>query len=495
MKKIIAAILVLFLFLPTATLAAADARDIGQEDILAAELKELGLFLGVGEQPDGSTDFDLARAPSRLESLVMLVRALGKGATAEAQKKTHPFTDVPAWADGYVSYAYEAGLTKGVSDTRFGAQETASAQMYLTFMLRALGYEEGEYKDFTWDQPWPLAAWCGILPPVVDVEQFLRADVVNVTCAALYAPIKNAGLTLQERLIQNGAFTKETFDNVFPTDPFAEYRRMEKMISSYLATRLDLDLKPNKFAFEFHIITHTEKAADGLKVWLFVFRADAELLREGKIGSHGTSSSPWMLTLEEETLKVLSGISVNDVEGAAQEELVSHESFARYQGFPYDGSVELCEMVTQMKLDAGVIAFVPPTYEEVMAEIKRGFDSREVSQIIEAEPCTIVLSTHGGTPHGSYANLCLVYKPNAAMGEGLIIRLPMPSESYFSNTSEPKELWLSEDGKTLHYTYHYDDRLVISPGEEYEWVAHEAGTYRYSVDLATGKVVLDILAP
>ena len=33
----------------------------------------------------------------------MLIRALGEEPQAKAAGKTHPFTDVPAWADGYVS--------------------------------------------------------------------------------------------------------------------------------------------------------------------------------------------------------------------------------------------------------------------------------------------------------------------------------------------------------------------------------------------------------
>ena len=84
---------------------AAGVRDLRLQTALAAQLKELDLFLGVGVLEDGSTDFDLDRAPSRVEAVTMLVRSLGKGVQAELQPKTHPFTDVPAWADGYVSYA------------------------------------------------------------------------------------------------------------------------------------------------------------------------------------------------------------------------------------------------------------------------------------------------------------------------------------------------------------------------------------------------------
>ena len=143
----------------------------------------------------------------------MLVRALGKGAEAVGMAKSHPFTDVPVWADGYVSYAYSQGLTKGISDTAFGAGETATGAMYVTFMLRALGYTDGT--DFTWDNPWPLAEDCGIVPETVDREDFLRADAVDVTVAALSAKLKGTDTTLVQKLIEEGAVSQAAYAQAF----------------------------------------------------------------------------------------------------------------------------------------------------------------------------------------------------------------------------------------------------------------------------------------
>lgn len=104
MKKkavsVLLAVVLCFTLLPTA--AGAAARDTSAEDALAADLKQLGLFQGVSD-----TDFDLGRTPNRTEALVMLIRFLGKEAEALEGRWTHPFTDVPAWADSYVGYAYE----------------------------------------------------------------------------------------------------------------------------------------------------------------------------------------------------------------------------------------------------------------------------------------------------------------------------------------------------------------------------------------------------
>jgi hypothetical protein len=183
-------------------------RDFIKETEAAQQLKALGLFQGVGTNPDGSTNFDLARAPSRIEALVMLIRLLGKEEEALSGRWTHPFTDVPNWADKYVGYAYTNKFTNGVSATRFGT-DTASCQMYLTFVLRSLGYSDSGGTDFTWDKPEALARSVGILPESVHLNSFLRADMVLISEAALSAKLKGSNDTLLdnltiERLIPEG---------------------------------------------------------------------------------------------------------------------------------------------------------------------------------------------------------------------------------------------------------------------------------------------------
>lgn len=176
---------------------------------LAAELKKLGLFQGNGELPDGSTDFDLNRAPTRIEAVIMLIRVLGQEQTARSGSWDHSFRDVPAWADAYIGYAYEKRLSSGISDTEFGTTD-ASAAMYLTFVLRALGYSDTE-GDFLWSEPYALATQTGILPVTVDLVDFQRSDLVVVSAAALSAKLKGSEQTLAEKLIAEGVFTEEQY--------------------------------------------------------------------------------------------------------------------------------------------------------------------------------------------------------------------------------------------------------------------------------------------
>jgi hypothetical protein len=197
---------------------AAEPRDTSFYEGLASDLKALRLFRGVSD-----TDFDLNRAPTRVEALVMLVRILGKEDEALNGEWSHPFTDVPEWAGSYVGYAYQTGLTNGSSATEFGTGP-ASAAMYLTFILRALGYSDAGGEDFTWDNPFILAYYVGILPGCVDVDAFLRADVVSVSYAALDGVyLKDGSTSLAGKLVASGVFTQGEYDAVFRPGIFTDY--------------------------------------------------------------------------------------------------------------------------------------------------------------------------------------------------------------------------------------------------------------------------------
>lgn len=111
----------------------------------AESLKALGLFNGT---PNG---LELTRNATRAEAATMLVRLLGKEAEAKKSSFTHPFTDVPVWADANVGYLYANGLTKGVGATQFGSTSLATPNQYATFILRSLGYDDAK-GDFKWNE-------------------------------------------------------------------------------------------------------------------------------------------------------------------------------------------------------------------------------------------------------------------------------------------------------------------------------------------------------
>lgn len=135
----------------------------------AQTLHELGLFKGTGTDAAGKPVFDLNRAPTRAEAVMMLVRQLGKEAEALAGSWEIPFTDVADWAKPYVGHAYANGLTTGVSETSFGGNQAVTAAQFLTFVLRALGYESG--KDFSWDSAWTLTDTLGMTSGSITPKQ------------------------------------------------------------------------------------------------------------------------------------------------------------------------------------------------------------------------------------------------------------------------------------------------------------------------------------
>lgn len=186
------------------TQAVTTAQDPGKA--AADVLHELGLFNGVGIGADGKPIYDLDRAPTRLEALIMLVRLLGKEQEALAGTWKHPFTDVPDWGNAIVGYAYEHKLTGGVAATLYGSEEPATVSMYLTFVLRAMGYQDPD--EFQWDSAWTLTDKLGITDGTAQEGTFLRGDVAAISLKALPA-LQKDGTTLASRLIESGVFTEE----------------------------------------------------------------------------------------------------------------------------------------------------------------------------------------------------------------------------------------------------------------------------------------------
>lgn len=182
---------------------------------MADALKTAGLFQG-SDVPYGS-GYDLESAPTRIQGLVMFLRLLGE----EQAALNYPgsgitFADVPDWAVPYVAYAYDKGYTKGQEiDNQwrvvFGSQAPLAARDYTTFLLRALGYADGT--DFQWLSAVSDAQALGVLTQgeakLLGEKDFLRAQVVYLSCTALSAPMAGGSETLLAGLTASGAVSGE----------------------------------------------------------------------------------------------------------------------------------------------------------------------------------------------------------------------------------------------------------------------------------------------
>ncbi len=206
MKKFISIILAIFILtLSISTIALADEISLSPAQKSAAALQSLNLFAGTDK------GFELEREPLRIECVVTIIRLLGEEKTALESTATHPFTDIPAWADRYAAYAYENGITKGVSSTEFGYDVKADSKQFSTLLLRTLGYSENA-GDFTFNEAVEAGKTYKIIDETVNSDKFLRGDMVIMSYLALSVPVKGTENTLSDTLITKGVFTKDAYD-------------------------------------------------------------------------------------------------------------------------------------------------------------------------------------------------------------------------------------------------------------------------------------------
>lgn len=162
---------------------------------LADALREMDLFRG------SNIGYELSRSATRTEAVVMLLRLLGEEDAALAYSGTHPFTDVDAWADRYIAYAYSKGYTRGVAETKFGSKSATTADHYMTFILRVLGYDDTK-GDFKWDEAMEFALSKEYLTQnelaQIASDGFHRDQMVYLSYYALFWDGKNGDSILNQ---------------------------------------------------------------------------------------------------------------------------------------------------------------------------------------------------------------------------------------------------------------------------------------------------------
>ena len=204
MKKFVSAFLALLLIccmIPPALSA-------DQSTKAADVLYELGLFKGTGTNPDGTPIYDLGKTPTRNQAIIMLVRLLGKEDEAKAGTWDIPFTDVSDAMRPYIGYAYANGLTNGYTATTYNGGAPIKANQYITFVLRALGYESG--KDFEVSSAWTLSDELGITAGQYQKGgAFTRGNVAEISWGTLSATVRGTDQVLAEKLRADGAIPKE----------------------------------------------------------------------------------------------------------------------------------------------------------------------------------------------------------------------------------------------------------------------------------------------
>ena len=149
-----------------------DNAEIVNKDAVAVT-SAIGLFDGY---EDGS--FGPENVVTRAEMAVIISTMLyGAGVNVNQFAETSVFTDVPAWAQGYVNLCSSLGIVAGVGDGKFDPNATVTTAQAVLMLCRALGYFQNA-ADF--GDNWMLAA------------------TAKGTALGLYGDLKltaNAGLT------------------------------------------------------------------------------------------------------------------------------------------------------------------------------------------------------------------------------------------------------------------------------------------------------------
>ena len=176
---------------------------------LAKALERMNLVRGA------ANGFELYRGATRAEAITMLIRLLAEEDAANRAGLSHHFTDVGAWADSTVAYALNRGYANGVSRTAFGAASPTTANHYMTFLLRALGYSDAA-GDFTWDRAMDAARDLGVIGAAehlrINSTPFTRDHMVYLSYYALFSKVKGTEVTLLESLISRGAVDRAAAD-------------------------------------------------------------------------------------------------------------------------------------------------------------------------------------------------------------------------------------------------------------------------------------------
>ncbi|MBQ8590765.1 MAG: polysaccharide deacetylase [Firmicutes bacterium] len=221
----------------------ASAASQTKQDMEAEVLHELNLLAG------SPTGFKLHLKLSRVEAITMLIHMMGEDEAVLNGTFSHPFTDVPDWAQNFVGYAYENKLTSGVSDTLFGSSQDCKQEQYLTFLLRAIGYSDAR-GEFVWNNPYELAKQVGLIDSAVPLQRFSRGDMVSASYRALSAKLhtvteakptggaiagdevtSDGAITLKDRLINKGMFTQAVYDTAM-----ADYQKGPKTVKAVYLT-------------------------------------------------------------------------------------------------------------------------------------------------------------------------------------------------------------------------------------------------------------------
>jgi hypothetical protein len=192
LKKVLSIVLAVSMMLSTFTVA------------FASEASDAQTLYNLGRLDDVSTSA-LSETLTRVIGVTMVMKALGyTQADADAVEADCTFTDLEgdyAWAKGWVQLAYNEGITLGtVKGIIFNPSGTLTAQEFVAFLLRALGYDTVD----AYDEAAAIGAAAGITTDFADTD-YTKGEASVAMLDALSAKLQDeSGMTLIEKLVADG---------------------------------------------------------------------------------------------------------------------------------------------------------------------------------------------------------------------------------------------------------------------------------------------------
>lgn len=255
-------------------------------------LYELGLFAGTGTNEDGTPIYSLDKELNRQEAMTLFINMLGKGEEAMAGTWTTPFTDVDEWAQPFIGYAYEHDFTAGVAADRFGAHDPVTEDQYLTYLLLALGYEQGT--DFNWNEAVTFGVQHGFRDRLSDDYivlsggAFTRGQAVLCNCNALALPKKGSEDCLlgsfegkpadAEFIIANGGFLFAW--NEGDRSVVAYYGTDRQLLDRYETDKVETRYDGNPYV---HILLSPYESGDGRSFSYYYGMTGLYRLQDGRL--------------------------------------------------------------------------------------------------------------------------------------------------------------------------------------------------------------------
>lgn len=198
LKKVLAFTLALAMLLSTMTTTFAASKEV-------EALATMKLLLN-------TSDAEVNQELSRAIGLAMVLKALGYSqADANAKMMDNKFVDMEgsSWAKGYAALAEELKISNGTSvePKLFSPMQKLDEKSFVTFMLRALGYDS----DKAWAEAGTLAKEAGLVAGELTNMNFRKGDAAVIMYNALLAKVQGdkEGRTLAQKLVAENKLDKD----------------------------------------------------------------------------------------------------------------------------------------------------------------------------------------------------------------------------------------------------------------------------------------------